>query len=141
MVSNDIKEAFRILKRKGILAGEIALELSISEGYLSKIKNGSEGLSEDNLVAFNKKYGQYITLDHTLINEKPRGRKPNSTPKGSILRKAPSDHILNRQELFLLVGQIDSVLKEKQVSAEDKLVRLRGLIKQLKSGISYAGDK
>lgn len=63
MKSNNLEEALRFLKQKGILKSNVAFELGFTASHLSKILNGQRSLTKKNINTFNEIYGKYVILE------------------------------------------------------------------------------
>lgn len=70
MISNDIEKAFKILKNKKNLGNKDVAEVwAVSEGHVSKVRNGSKALTWDNFRAFNDAYSDIVSLDPSVVKE------------------------------------------------------------------------
>jgi hypothetical protein len=76
IITNDAPKAFRYLKNKGILSDRVAEALAVTIGWVSKLKNGHEPWTLENIKAFNESFGHIVKLDEAIANLPQRDQIP-----------------------------------------------------------------
>lgn len=91
MEPNNLEISLRKLKSKGITKGEVASELGITPGHLSKLISGDKNLTERFVAAYNKKYGHIASLGHA--DKVLHGGIPNEiTPEMAVIKALLRDY-------------------------------------------------
>jgi transcriptional regulator with XRE-family HTH domain len=118
-MSKDLGLILRKLKGEGVLQADVAKALSITEGWLSKIKKGEAPLTSGFIQAFNAKYGSIEKIDEDLADK----TVPINSTTTKTTKQGKDNIPANPYDLVII--EKERLVQEKEARRQDAEARLQ----------------